>query len=305
MKRILFCLFLLLSFSTISATNYNYIIDCITDSSGNIVKSTDAISSSTTYKIVQKEFKNINEDSNTIFCIGKFVSKVTSENTVDITSTIKTETITSDYFRSASTDNLVQGPCSQSGEHEHVGKNFDIPSNVNVTRIEIQYYAARDYGSGGNEKLYASKNGSNWDKIAEGFNYHSGGVGQLWADINTSYRYLKIYHRGDAGIRTVINHIHIYGTQTSEIKISDASFAVNDRTVKTITVTSDNSSWNTSDIDTKIWNISTNGKTLTLTAKNQSSINNVTSEQVVSALKSIKWNSITSPNPQVKITTLG
>lgn len=75
MKRLLFCLFLLLSFSTVSATNYNYTIDCITDSNGNIVKSTDPISSDTTYKIVQKEFENINEDSNTTFCVGKLVSK--------------------------------------------------------------------------------------------------------------------------------------------------------------------------------------------------------------------------------------
>ena len=75
MKRILFCLFLLMSFSTIYATNYNYTVDCITDSNGGIVKYDDPISSSTVYKITQKVFKNIDENSNTTFCIGKLVKK--------------------------------------------------------------------------------------------------------------------------------------------------------------------------------------------------------------------------------------
>ena len=75
MKRILFCLFLLMSFSTIYATNYNYTVDCITDSSGNIVESTDEIVSGGTYKIERKTFSNIDDNSDTTFCIGKLVKK--------------------------------------------------------------------------------------------------------------------------------------------------------------------------------------------------------------------------------------
>ena len=305
MKRILFCLFLLISFSTIYATNYNYTVDCITDSNGGIVKYDDPISSSTVYKITQKVFKNIDENSNTTFCIGKYINKSLSENTVDITSTIKTEIMTSSYSKNASVNNLQQGPCKQSGSHDHTGNNFDIPSNVTVASIGIQYYSARDYSSGGNAILYGSPNGRDWYQIASGFDYHSGGKGQLWTNIDTSYRYLRISHSGDAGIRTVVDHITINGTITSGIQISDASFTVNGRIVKNITVTSSNTSWDTSDIDTSIWDVSTQKETLTLTAKNQSDINNVTSDQVVAAIKAVKWSSTTAPDPTVKITTLG
>lgn len=305
MKRILFCLFLLMSFSTIYATNYNYTVDCITDSSGNIVESTDEIVSGGTYKIERKTFSNIDDNSDTTFCIGKYVSKILSENTVDITSTIKTETITSSYSKNASVNNLQQGPCKQSGSHNHTGNNFNIPSNVTVTSIGIQYFSSRDYGSGGNAILFGSPNGSDWYQIASGFKYNSTGNGQLWTNINTSYRYLRISHSGDAGIRTVVDHITITGTINSGVQISDASFTVNDRIVKNITVTSSNTSWDTSGIDTSIWDVSTQEGTLTLTAKNQSDINNVTSDQVVAAIKAVKWSSTTAPDPTVKITTLG
>ena len=87
MKRILFCLFLLMSFSTIYATNYNYTINCITDSSGSIVKYDDPISSSTVYKITQKVFENIDENSNTTFCIGEFIDKEMTKTTYNLTPT--------------------------------------------------------------------------------------------------------------------------------------------------------------------------------------------------------------------------
>ena len=103
MKRILFCLFLLMSFSTIYATNYNYTIDCITDSNGNIVKRDDPISSSTVYKITQKVFKNIDENSNTTFCIGKLIKK---ESAI---STIPTTTNYIGYYADIDGDGTVDG----------------------------------------------------------------------------------------------------------------------------------------------------------------------------------------------------
>ena len=304
MKRILFCLFLLMSFSTIYATNYNYTVDCITDSSGNIVESTDEIVSGGTYKIERKTFSNIDDNSDTTFCIGEYVSKILSENTVDITSTIKTETITSSYYKEASTDNLTITDCSS--DHNHTGKNFDIPSNVTVSRIQVRYYSVRERGSN-NATLYGSSDGKDWTVISTDLNrcgnskYCSVG---LYSDISTSYRYLRIYHSG-GGIRGTVQGIYITGTIISGVQISDASFTVNDRIVKNITVTSSNTSWDTSGIDTSIWDVSTQKETLTLTAKNQSDINNVTSDQVVAAIKAVKWSSTTAPDPTVKITTLG
>ena len=302
MKRILFCLFLLMSFSTIYATNYNYTVDCITDSSGNNVESTDEIVSGGTYKIERKTFSNIDDNSDTTFCIGKYVSKILSENTVDITSTIKTETITSSYYKEASTDNLTITNCSSN--HNHTGKNFDIPSNVTVSEIWIAYYSVREKGSN-NATLYGSSDGNNWTAISNDLNRCGNGcpVG-LYSKISTSYRYLRIYHSG-GGIRGTVQSIDITGTIISGVQISDASFTVNDRIVKNITVTSSNTSWDISGIDTSIWDVSTQKGTLTLNAKNQSDINNVTSDQVVAAIKAVKWSSTTTPNPTVKITTLG
>ena len=291
-----------MSFSTIYATNYNYTIDCITDSNGNIVESTDEIVSGGTYKIERKTFSNIDDNSDTTFCIGKYVSKILSENTVDITSTIKTETITSSYYKEASTDNLTITGCSSN--HNHTGKNFDIPSNVTVSSIQVNYYSVRESGSN-NATLYGSSDGKNWAAISKDLNRCGRGcpVG-LFSDISTSYRYLRIYHSG-GGIRGTVQGIYIRGTIISGVQISDASFTVNDRIVKNITVTSSNTSWDTSGIDTSIWDVSTQKGTLTLTAKNQSDINNVTSDQVVAAIKAVKWSSTTAPDPTVKITTLG
>ncbi len=75
MRRLLFCLLLVFSFSTVSANTYNYTVDCITDSSGEVVSADSQIDPSIAYKITRKTFKNIDENSNTTFCIGKLVSK--------------------------------------------------------------------------------------------------------------------------------------------------------------------------------------------------------------------------------------
>ena len=103
MKRILFCLFLLMSFSTIYAANYNYTVDCITDSNGGIVKYDDPISSSTVYKITQKVFKNIDENSNTTFCIGKLVKKESAIVPLD------TSTSYIGYYADVDDDGTVDG----------------------------------------------------------------------------------------------------------------------------------------------------------------------------------------------------
>ena len=103
MKRILFCLFLLMSFSTIYATNYNYTVDCITDSSGNIVNSTDEISENDKYSVVQKEFKNISDSSNIFFCIGKLVKKESAIVPLD------TSTSYIGYYADVDGDGTVDG----------------------------------------------------------------------------------------------------------------------------------------------------------------------------------------------------
>ncbi len=103
MRRLLFCLLLVFSFSTVSAANYNYTVDCITDLSENVVSVDSQINSSTTYKITRKTFKNIDENSNTTFCIGKLISKEKS------ITPISTTTSYIGYYADVDGDGAVDG----------------------------------------------------------------------------------------------------------------------------------------------------------------------------------------------------
>lgn len=163
MKRLLFCLFLLLSFSIVSATNYNYTVDCITDSSGNIVESTDTISPNATYKITQKTFKNIDENSNTTFCMGKFVKKEAA------IVPISNSTSYIGYYADIDGDGAVDGVIfadlafSKSGKWQDYSWSYSAQSNLKQYYISQESYTDKFgtaavlspvSGTTGNERFY-------------------------------------------------------------------------------------------------------------------------------------------------------
>ena len=77
MKRILslFLMIFAINFFSVSAISYDYTVNCIVDANGNIVNTTDKILENEKYSIMQKEFKNVSDGSNTSFCVGKLVKK--------------------------------------------------------------------------------------------------------------------------------------------------------------------------------------------------------------------------------------
>ena len=138
MKRILFCLFLLMSFSTIYATNYNYTVDCITDSSGNIVNSTDEISENDKYSVVQKEFKNISDSSNTFLCIGKLVKKESAIVPLDTSASYI------GYYADVDDDGTVDGVIFADLAFSKSGIwNTDTPSNSTSNKNGTYSYTAQ------------------------------------------------------------------------------------------------------------------------------------------------------------------
>ncbi len=218
-----------------------------------------------------------------------------------------TEKVTESYDKNVGS--LEASRCNQSGYHVHQ-MSFSVPSNVNVTRIAIQYY--NDSHSGNSATLQGSSNGSNWSTIATG-NHHSGAGGQLWADINTSYRYIRIVHDGSYSNDNYINwsslaYVHVYGTIDKGTKtvidgyhLSNTSVNVSGGTIKNVVVTSSNTNWDVSGIDTSVWNVSTNSGVLTLTPKTLGSVGNVTNVQINAALNTIKWTGETAPNVTVTV----
>ena len=134
-----------INFFSVSATNYNYTVDCITDSNGNIVKRDDPISSSTVYKITQKVFKNIDENSNTTFCIGKLVTK---EESITY---IPTTTNYIGYYADIDGDGTVDGVIfadlafSESGAWKNNSKSsWSYEAQTNLK----QYYVSQESYTG-------------------------------------------------------------------------------------------------------------------------------------------------------------
>ena len=181
MKRILFCLFLLMSFSTIYATNYNYTVDCITDSSGNIVNSTDEISENDKYSVVQKEFKNISDSSNIFFCIGKLVKKESAIVPLD------TSTSYIGYYADIDGDGTVDGVIfadlafSKKGQWTNSRGVYSYSAKTNLKQYYVsqESYTDSTYGSKavispvsgttGNDRFYVMTLGT----VAKGYWYYN------------------------------------------------------------------------------------------------------------------------------------
>ena len=218
-----------------------------------------------------------------------------------------TEKLTESYFKNVG--NIGAERCNTSGWHTHQ-MSFSVPSNVNVTRIAIQYY--NQSHSGNSATLQGSSNGSSWTTIATG-DHHSGAGGQLWCDINTSYRYLRVVHEGSYSNDNYINwssvaYVNVYGTIDNGTKtvidgyhLANANVNVSGGTIKNVVVTSSNTNWDISGINTSVWSVSTNSGILTLTPKTTGSVGNVTNAQINTALNAIKWTGETAPNVTITI----
>ena len=291
----------------VHATYYDYTANCIVDENGNLVQEDDVITENKEYIIVEKTFERIDENSNTTFCIGEFIDKEMTKTTYNLTPTAildsHIEQALSDYYND--TGDLIAKQCGNSSWHEHK-KSFSVPSNVTVTKISVGYYNA-NYG--GSALLQISSNGSSWKTIASGDHY---GANTYYKDIDTSTRYIRIVHeKGEPW--SVLYYLRVYGTRNDGEKtvidgyhLSENSLStdLSEAIVENVIVTSNNTNYVTSNIDSEIWNISTNEKTLTLTPKD-SSIGCVTKEQVSEAINAIKWTGAIDPKPSITINTLG
>ena len=85
---------------------------------------------------------------------------------------------------------------------------------------------------------------------------------------------------------------------------SSISTDLSEAIVENIIVTSNNVKYVTSNIDSEIWDIIANKKTLTLAAKD-SSIGDITKEQVSETINAIKWTGTINLEQSITINTLG
>lgn len=291
----------------VHATYYDYTANCVVDENGNLVQEDDVITENKEYIIVGKTFERIDENSNTTFCIGEFIGKEMTKTTYNLTPTAildsHIEKVSDDY--TSSTGNLIARQCSNSSWHEHKW-SLNVPSNVTVTNISVSYYNA-NYG--GSALLQISSDGSEWKTIASGNHYNAN---TFYASIDTSTRYIRVVHeKGQPW--SVIYDVAVSGEKNSReetiidgyhLSENSLSTDLSEAIVENVIVTSNNTHYVTSNIDSEIWNISTNEKTLTLTPKD-SSIGSVTKEQVSEVINAIKWTGTIDPEPSITINTLG
>ena len=172
--------------------------------------------------------------------------------------------------------------------------------NPNRHNKKITFYASTDGGNYtelGNANVY-TKDGQVDRSFSGSQNYKyfrvtlSGNCWQAFAwNINATYTYSVLASHTDAYYTTTIDGYHI----------TNANVNVSGGTVNNVVITSSNTNWSYSGIDTSKWNISVSGGTMTLTPKTQGTVGNVSSTDINNALNAIKWTGSTAPNATVTV----
>ena len=183
----------------------------------------------------------------------------------------------------------------------------------NCSGCDSSFYGNPSYH---NKKIiaYGSTNGSNWDTLFTANAYKKGAIETSAGSGSQRYKYFKVELSGNCWqkFKWDINVTYTYKVLTSHTDawteavtsgyhISSANVNVTGGTVSSVVVTSSNTNWNYSGVDTSKFSVSASGGTLTLTPKTQGSVGNVSSADINNALKAISWTGTTSPNASVKV----
>ena len=211
------------------------------------------------------------------------------------------------------------------------GKNFysgdltgGASGNLVKTNWSVYLYVQNcsgcdSYGKGIHQKVnaaYGSVDGNSWQEIGTLIvDYNNEVKGNTWTGTQ-NYKYFKFFELSQCWTdkKYSVNATYTYKTTAVDTHtdaydetiingyfMQNANVNVSGGTVKNVIVTSSNSNWNVSGIDTNVWYVSTNGGTLTLTPKTTGSVRNVSSAQINAALNAIKWTGTTAPNPTVTV----
>ena len=290
----------------------------------NFVRVTDDIPTGTTY--VQGSLKLSGDTGSYVanpvysyFGYTKSFSTATDSHSVYHAATYKTitSTVSNSYSGTQNGDAdgeyYYSGNLASGGSGTLVGTSWSVYMTLSNCSGCSGYYNKGTHAK--HSKAYGSTDGNNnWSEIGNLTVDSQGEVkSNTWTG-SSNYKYFRFYQDNNCWSareykvsatytyqNTVVDKAAYTETVVDGYHITNANVNVSGGTVNNVVITSSNTNWSYSGIDTSKWNISVSGGTMTLTPKTRGTVGNVSSTDINNALNAIKWTGSTAPNATVTV----